>query len=554
MLSQLTINNYAIVDQLDIDLKAGMTVITGETGAGKSIMLDALGLALGDRADKDVIRADASRAEICATFSIDDNVRAQQWLVDNDFSADENECLLRRVITAEGRSRAYINGQQTTLNELRDLGELLIDIHSQHEHQSLLRSATHQRLLDEYCGLQDEADHLSSLASRWRKLKQQLDELQSSAEANNAQLELLGFQVEELDALGLGPDELEALEDEHQRLHHAGSSLELSQRLLDLCSENDNFNLLQGLSQAQQLLEQLPWKGKHSEEAGKLLDSALIQVEEAVAEINHSLDQFELDPARLEEVEERMRAIHQMARKHRIKPSEIPELHQRLSDELTQMSQADVTAEGLQKELDQLQTSYQTAAASLSTARQSGAARLEKEINGHLAALGMAGARFSLALNTQVSDTPAGSGYEKTEFLVSTNPGQSPKALIRIASGGELSRISLAIQVATAQTSNIPTLVFDEVDVGIGGGVAKTVGELLRSLGERGQVMCVTHQPQVASQGHHHLYVSKQSGKDSTATRIKYLGAEEKIEEVARMLGGDELSDKSLAHAREMIA
>jgi len=554
MLQQLSISNYAIVDSLDIELNAGMTVITGETGAGKSIMLDALGLALGDRADREVIRGGAERADITACFALPEHPAVAAWLHSNDLDQEENSCFLRRVITRDGRSRAYINGQPTTLNNLRDLGEMLIDIHSQHEHQSLLKTATHQRLLDEYCGIHQDAVEVGRLATKWRQLNQELEQIRSRAEESNAQYQLLSYQVNELEELALGDNELDALEEEHQRLSHGESAMMVNQQVLDLCSENDDFNIEQTLNKAISLLQDIPYTTRETDEVGSLLNTALIQIEEAVSTLKHSIDKFELDPARLEEIDQRLALIHQLARKHHVSPQELPALFLRLSDDLSNLSEADVQIELMTEELGSLLRRYQEKAATLSKEREKGAKKIAKEINAQLGKLGMEAASFSVALTRFSDNTPRNGGLEGIEFLVSTNPGQPPRPLVKIASGGELSRISLAIQVITAQTSSIPTLVFDEVDVGIGGGVAKAVGELLRKLGEKGQVLCVTHQPQVASQGHQHLYVSKSSGKDSTATRLTLLDRQERIEEVARMLGGDDLSEQSLAHAEKMLA
>ncbi|MDT8398479.1 MAG: DNA repair protein RecN [Pseudomonadales bacterium] len=559
MLRQLIINNYAIVDHLDIDLKPGMTVITGETGAGKSIMLDALGLALGDRGDKDVIRSGAERADISACFELKGQQDVTDWLKTHDFSSEDGdtECILRRVITLEGRSRAYINGQPTTLNELKDLGDMLIDIHSQHEHQSLLKPKTHQRLLDAFCQQQDLAGQVSKTAAAWRSLGQQLQQLRSRADADASKLQLLTYQMQELDELALGEQELETLEREQKQLSHAEAALATSQQVLDLCRENDEHNLQRTLNQALALLDDIPYADAHIETVGSLLNTALIQVEEASTELAHAIDRFDLNPAHLEAVDQRLHDIHQLARKHRVSPRELGELQQHLKNELAGMAQADEKIEDIEKQLAALLDSYHRDAHRLSLARAEGGKRLEQDVNAQLAKLGMSGARFLLALNTppapSAQDAPQAQGYENIEFLVSTNPGQPPKPLVKVASGGELSRISLAIQVVTAQTSAIPSLVFDEVDVGIGGGVARAVGELLRQLGERGQVLCVTHQPQVASQGHQHLHVSKRSDQHSTLTRIVELEPQARVEEVARMLGGNELTDQSVAHAREMM-
>jgi DNA repair protein RecN (Recombination protein N) len=554
MLQQLTINNFAIVDSLEIELEDGMTVITGETGAGKSIMLDALGLTLGDRADREVIRGGAERADITACFTLPDDDSVTQWLLDNDFDSAESICMLRRIITRDGRSRAYINSQPTTLNNLRDLGEMLVDIHSQHEHQSLLKTATHQRLLDDYCGLQKESTEVRSLAGKWRRLNDELAHIKGKAEETNAQYQLLNYQVKELADLALDAGELAVLEEEHKKLSHGEESVLVNQQVLDLCSENEDFNLQQSLNKAITLLQEIPYASKQTEEAGTLLNTALIQVEEASATLKHAIDQFELDPGRLEEIDQRLALIHQMARKHHIPATQLPDLFLKLSDELAGLSEADVQIELMDEELARLLQQYAAKAAALSQARAQGASKLAQEINGQLGRLGMEAASFSVALTRFSDNTPRSGGLEGIEFLVSTNPGQPPRPLVKIASGGELSRISLAIQVVTAQTSSIPTLVFDEVDVGIGGGIAKAVGELLRTLGEKGQVLCVTHQPQVASQGHHHLYVSKSSDQDSTATQLQKLDRKARVEEIARMLGGNKISDKSRAHAKELLA
>jgi DNA repair protein RecN (Recombination protein N) len=328
----------------------------------------------------------------------------------------------------------------------------------------------------------------------------------------------------------------------------------VNQQVLDLCSESEEFNLEQSLNKAISLLQDIPYASKQSEEAGSLLNSALIQVEEASSALKHAIDKFELDPHRLEEIDQRLALIHQLARKHHVPPNELPALFQKLSEDLSGLSEADVQIELMEEELARLLKQYGEKAAALSETRDKGAKKLAKEINSQLGKLGMEAASFSVALTRFSDSTPRSGGLESTEFLVSTNPGQPPRPLVKVASGGELSRISLAIQVITAQTSTIPTLVFDEVDVGIGGGVAKSVGELLRTLGDKGQVLCVTHQPQVASQGHQHLYVSKSSDKDSTATQLHKLDRKERVEEIARMLGGDKISEKSRAHAKELLA
>ena len=554
MLTHLTIQNFALVDRLELELAPGMTALTGETGAGKSIMLDALGLTLGDRADLDVIRHDAERADISASFLIAAHSPALPWLRDHDFPLDGNDCILRRVLTRDGRSRAYINGQSTSLAELKALGELLIDIHSQHEHQSLLKVATHQLLLDDFGGLQPPATTVRELAASVRQYQSDLTLLKNRSAEEAAQVELLGYQVNELAELRLTAGELPALETEHSQLSHADSALASLQEVQQLCSEGDEFNLEQALRRAAAVLEELPFQTPQLQEALLLLQNALIQVEEAGSTLAKAASRIEANPQRLQEVDERLGAIHRLARKHKVAPAELFAHATALSVRLAglMVSYEQITARD--QRLQAMLTEYRQLASELSALRSKAAKKLEKAVNTQLAKLGMANASFSVGLNTDHQREPGAHGFDSIEFLVSTNAGQSPKSLIKIASGGELSRISLAIQVVTAQTSAIPTLVFDEVDVGIGGGTAKAVGELLRQLGERGQVLCVTHQAQVAAQAHQHLLVSKTSAKQSTTSSLQLLGKGERTREIARMLSGDENSDKSLAHALELLS
>ncbi len=553
MLSQLTINNYAIVEQLDLELKSGMTVITGETGAGKSIMLDALSLTLGDRADKEVIQPGQDKTEICASFDITNNKHAHRWLNEQDYATDD-ECILRRVVTAEGRSKAYINGSPVTLNELKQLGEMLVDIHSQHEHQSLLKTGTHQRLLDDYCGTAELSRKVAEASQAWLVQHKKLKALENQAEEHNALFELQQYQLKELNELNLAADEYPSLEDEHQQLNHAESILSSLQSAIDICKDNDEQNIQAALGQVQALLENMPYRSASMNSAYELLSTALIQVEEASNELLQAAESLDMNPTRLKELDDRLTVIHQLARKHRVKPEELPAFHQQLQNDVGGASSADEQIEELKKELKELEAAYQTLADELSKKRNSGAVNLSKAINAQLKKLDMDSASFSVALNNDGNNMPRAKGNENIEFLISTNPGQSPKPLIKIASGGELSRISLAIQVVTAQTSSIPSLIFDEVDVGIGGSVALAVGDLLRQLGEKGQVLCVTHQAQVASQGNHHLYVSKLAGKNSISTQVSELNGEEKVIEIARMLGGNAENESSMAHAREMMA
>ncbi|WP_028241625.1 DNA repair protein RecN [Stutzerimonas azotifigens] len=552
MLVHLSVHNYAIVEHLDLELDRGMTVVTGETGAGKSIMLDALGLALGGRADSGVVRPGADKADILASFDVDEIPGAREWLSERDLDG-EGPCILRRVITAEGRSRGYINGTPCPQSDLKALGERLIDIHSQHEHQSLLKPDTHRRLLDEYSGSQELARQVQLAAQRWRQTRQTLERLSSSGDEQRARHQLLSYQLEELENLALGEQELEQLEQEHKTLTNAEQLLGACRQVMELCSESDAGNVLSALTSSLQRLTVFQHQPGALAEAVNLLASAQIQVEEAVGELNRFVDQFDADPERLQALEERLDAIYSLARKHRVQPFELPALQQRLLEELESLNADDEALGRLGEELAAYERHYEEKAAQLSANRQEAAERLAAAVETEIQRLGMPGGRLAIELKPSPSAEPQPYGREQVEFLVSANPGQPLRPLNKVASGGELSRISLAIQVITAQTSRVPTLVFDEVDVGIGGPTAENVGQLLRRLGERGQVLTVTHLPQVAAQGHHHLFVHKARGTEETRTAVAALEGQQRVEEIARMLGGVDLTEQSLAHARQMV-
>ncbi|MFW3898878.1 DNA repair protein RecN [Pseudomonas putida] len=552
MLVHLSIHNYAIVEHLDLELARGMSVITGETGAGKSIMLDALGLTLGDRADSGVVRPGADKADILATFDLDDIPEARSWLAERDLDND-GPCILRRVVTAEGRSRGYINGTPCPLGDLKALGELLIDIHSQHEHQSLLKTDTHRRLLDEYAGATDLARQVQLAAQRWRQTHTELERLRNSGDEQRARHQLLSYQLEELDNLGLGENELEQLEQEHKNLTNAEALFGICRQVIDHCSESDSGNVLSALTASLNRLTAVQNAPRALGEAVNLIASAQIQVEEAVGELNRFLDNFDADPMRLQQLEERLDALYTLARKHRVHPTGLLDLQQRLGEELESLNANDESIERLEEELKAYTRHYHEKAGELSSLRQRASTQLASAVEQEIQRLGMPGGRFRIELRPGNGEDLHPHGLEQVELLVSANPGQPLKGLAKVASGGELSRISLAIQVITAQTSRIPTLVFDEVDVGIGGPTAEIVGQLLRRLGERGQVLTVTHLPQVAAQGHHHLFVHKVRNSDATHTAVTSLGKRERVEEVARMLGGIDLTKESLAHARKMV-
>lgn len=550
MLTQLTVSNYAIAERVELQFDRGMTALTGETGAGKSIVLDALALALGGRADASAVRHGARRADITASFDISAVPEARQWLESQDLD-DGNECILRRVISRDGRSRAYINGQPCPLAHLRELGSQLIDIHSQHQHQSLLRRETHRRLLDDFAGARTLASDLYTAWKAWHEIQQRLQQRRLHADETEARLQLLRYQVEELERLALGEGELEQLEQEQARLSQADTILHNTHLAAELCTGDDN-SAADLVRQALQQLEALPAEITGLADTLQMLTEARIQITEAGANLRHFIDHYEADPARLAEVEERLSAIYQLARKHRVAPAELPRLHQQLGEELRAMDEGEGSLEQLEKELEKRREAFETLASQLSQQRQKAAAELDRKIGEELARLGMPSVQFVTRL-ARHTEEPSPHGYEDIEFLVSANPGQPARPLVKVASGGELSRISLAIQVVVAQTSTTPTLVFDEVDVGIGGGTAEVVGRLLRTLGSHGQVICVTHLPQVAAQSHHHLFVSKFTEKETTYSKIERLDDQGRISEVARMLGGVDVTEQTLAHAREMF-
>lgn len=552
MLVHISVKNYAIVEHLDLELQDGMSVITGETGAGKSIMLDALSLTLGARTDSSVVRPGADKADILSSFDIAGIPEAQQWLKERDLDNDAL-CMLRRVITPEGRSRAYINGTPCPQADLKALGELLIDIHSQHEHQSLLKTDTHRRLLDEFAGSTELTRAVQSIAQRWRNTQQQLDILSALDEEQRARRQLLSYQLEELETLALGEDELVQLEQEHKSLSNSESLLENCRHILDACSENDSGNVLSTLASLLQRAQAVTAASQAFRQATELLSSAQIQIEEAVSEFNHFIDHFDADPQRQQWLEQRLDAIYTLARKHRVQAEQLHALQVQLSAELAALDADDASLEHLQQVATLLREEYAVKAQALSKRRATAAKKLSSAVMQQLHILGMPGGQFSVDLQPLGSSTPSMHGLESIEFLVSANPGQPLRSLAKVASGGELSRISLAIQVITAQTSRVPTLIFDEVDVGIGGPTAEVVGQLLRQLGESGQVLTVTHLPQVAAQGHQHLYVHKERKQKQTHTAVSVLSDLQRVEELARMLGGIDLTEESLVHARKIL-
>ena len=550
MLSHVMIRNLVIVKSLELNFEPGMTAMTGETGAGKSILVDALGLALGDKADSGLIREGAEQAEIGVSFDLPADSEIRRWLDERDL-ADDDGCLVRRVLNRNGRSRAYVNGSPTTLGTLRSLGELLVDIHGQHAHQSLLKAAVQRQLLDDYGDLQQLVEATAAQYRRWQSLAAEYEQLSRAASDRAARLDYLQFQLDELDALPCGPDEVKGLEAEHDRLAHAEQLLADTGLALDRLTEGDP-SMRSLLADVDQLLAGLGAIDPALSETRGLIESAAIQIDEAATNLRHYEGALEPDPARLAELDGQLSRLHDLARKHRVAPGELGGLRDALREEATTLLDADNSLTQLEAGRDQAAEAYAAAAAALSDARSATAARLAGTITASLQELGMQGGVFEVAV-TPRPGRPTVHGIDQISFLVAANPGQKPGALNDVASGGELSRISLAIQVATANCARVPTLIFDEVDVGIGGATAEIVGQLLRRLGNERQVLCVTHLPQVASQAHQQLRVVKRSDGTTTETRIDALAETDRVDEIARMLGGVSITEQTRRHADEMI-
>jgi len=551
VLKYLHIKDFAVIEELEVQFENGMTVFTGETGAGKSIIVDALGLVLGDRADSSIIRQPCESTEITAIFALDKNNAIEAILDDQGINHDD-EVILRRVINRDGRSRAYVNGTPSPAQLLKEIGEYLVDIHGQHAHQSLLKREVQRSLLDDFGGYGAILEKVRSNYQAWSGAKAELAELRGHTEDYDARLALLQYQVKELQALAPEPSEIVSLEEEHKRLANASRILESCQRVMTLLSDEEaaitnqlNYSLheLQGLLRYDEGLSPII----------ELLENAAIQVNEAIREGRHYMESLDLEPERLRQVEDRISSLHDVARKHKVRPEELATHLEILAGELEKL-------EGSQQRLTELEAicanalqDYLQAADELHDRRCEAAENISRAIEEKLRQLGMPGGRFSIDVRKNEKDMPARDGMDRIEYLVAINPGQAMQPLSKVASGGELSRISLAIQVVGSKDKVLPTLIFDEVDSGIGGGVAEIVGKLLHSLAGNRQVFCVTHLPQVASLGDHHLLVNKSTHAETTLTQVITLTPEDRIEEVARMLGGLKITEQSRAHAREMI-
>jgi len=554
MLSHISIKDFTIVESLELDLSKGFTAVTGETGAGKSIMLDALSLATGHKADGSQVRPGATKAEIYACFDIPQSPKSpvKKWLLENDLDGDQDQLILSRIITNEGRSRGYINGRPAPLQQLKDLGEHLVDIHGQHAHQMLLHKDSPRTLLDSYGNYDQLANDVKQHYTSWQKIKKQVERLQNQSDEVLARAQLLEYQVQEMDILDLQEDELDGLENEQKRLANAETHLLNAQQALHLCqNDDDQADAYQAIQYALQKLDSFFETSPGLKSAHELLNQAYVLVDEASNELSSYIDGFEINPQRLQHVEERLNAIYELARKHKVRPEELLPLHNQLSQELAELKGQDQSLDDLLVELETVEQSYIGHAQALSSARKKTSTKLCKELLKQLKLLALDKAQVSFLVDDQPIHNANQYGLDDIQLLVSFNPGQPLQPLSKVASGGELSRISLSLQILIQQGPG--TLIFDEIDVGVGGATAERMGRLLKDLGSNKQVISVTHQPQVAALAHHHLLVNKLSGKQQTRTQMRELGPDQRQQELARMMGGLEISDLTLAHAKDML-
>jgi DNA repair protein RecN (Recombination protein N) len=548
VLLNLSIRDYVLVDALDLGLESGFTVLTGETGAGKSILLDALGLALGERADAGVVREGCDRAEIGALFSLEDAPGLAAWLEESDLAGDEDTCLLRRVIDAGGRSRAFVNGRPATLGQLKAAGEFLVDIHGQHAHYSLLRTGVQRQLLDAFSGTRPLAEQVASAFRAWQAAERRYESASRQSNANDSERERLQWQVEDLRGLGFDVEAWEETQEAHRRLAHAAELLQGAQALVSGL-ESEGQGVLTALAGLHGRLAELAELDPALAAVLDMLDSSLVQAREAARELARYADRLDLDPEALAQIEARIAQVSDAARKYRVRPEALPELLAESQARLGEMAQwADL--EGLRQQVEQAKAAYQAQAESLSKGRQKGGKAFAKAVTASLQRLAMQGGRLEVALE---ACPPEAGGLETVEYLIAPHAAQTLKPLAKTASGGELSRIGLALQTVLSSLSDAPTLIFDEVDAGIGGGVGEIVGRMLAELGQGRQVLCVTHLPQVAAQAGHHWQVVKQVAKGRTLTRVASLDRTSRVEEVARMLGGVDITATTRQHAAEML-
>lgn len=554
MLTQLTINNFAIVRQLEIELAKGMSVITGETGAGKSIAIDALGLCLGQRIETSMVREGQERAEICATFFIEPTNPAYQWLQEQELQDPDNpsDCILRRVINADGRSKAFINSTPVSASQLKEIGQHLIHINGQHASQLLLKNDYQLQLVDTFAHHNDLLAQMREDYRVWKNLQTQVKNFQQKVAENEAKKQLLQYQVEELDEFALRPNEYLELEEDQRRLSNSEQLTQLSQSALQLLSENETVSIDSMLYRATQYIDELSELDPRYASVQTMLNDALIQVQEATSEVQHLASHIEQDPMLLQEIEQRLGQALQLARKHNVKPEELVEWHQKLKAELTALLDFSESEERLILEEKAAFEKMQRTAKQLHESRCQAAEKLAQQVTHSIKGLAMENAEFFIEVNSDLTKVAA-NGADNIVFTLRSNLGQQAQPLAKVASGGELSRISLAIQVLTSDQSAIPTLIFDEVDVGISGKTASVVGKLLRQLGDKCQVLCVTHLPQVACHGHHQFNVEKFTVDDKTETKMTALSQEERVPALARLLGGSEITELALANAQEML-
>jgi DNA repair protein RecN (Recombination protein N) len=553
MLVSMDIRDFAIVDRISVEFESGMTVLTGETGAGKSILVDALGLVLGERGNAQLVRNGAKRAEFSAEFDISGLPHVGTWLETQSLD-DENNCLLRRVINSDGRSRAFINGNAVPVNHLKSVGELLVDIHGQHFHQSLGRRPVQRDLLDFYGKLFEQRNELAAAFVEWQSLTVRLREIADADSDRASRLDLLTFQLQELRTLDLGEVEASDLAEERQRLANSGRLAEGTSSALDSVFDTEEANANSLLADAIRTIESLVDYDEQLRPALELLEGAGIQIAEAADALRRYGETINMDPNRRDWVEERLDAIQAISRKHRVSVNEIRSLQEKLELEFDDLNNSKARSRELEENLKIAWEKYLELAKSLSAKRQKVAKKLSSAVTDAMHGLGMPGGEFEIKIETQTNDAVRPHGMDTIDFLITANPGQPKMPLSKVASGGELSRMSLAIQVIASDGSAIPTMVFDEVDSGVGGGVAEMVGRRLAELGSSRQVLCVTHLPQVASLAAQHFRISKVSDGKATRTSVRPLGKEERIEELARMLGGVDITQKTLDHAAEMLA
>lgn len=554
MLVQMQVRHFAIVKELQIEFKKGMTAITGETGAGKSIALDALGLCLGARAETGMVRPGAAKAEISAVFDITDNLVAREWLVENELEVDENnECILRRTLTKEGRSKAYINGSPAPLTLMKNIGSLLVNIHGQHEHQQLSQVEHQRQLLDQYASHAHLVEAVSQHWQQWRRLARRKKELTQQSEHMQARQQLIRYQANELQEFNLQPGEFEKIEEDHQRQANASTLRDESAFSINCLYDGEHNNAYSLIQAVIERLSQQVSVDSRLQPTIDLLSEAGVQVEEAVRELRHYHDDIDIDADELKHLDSRLTQAMQLAKKHQIPAQQLPELQASLESELASMASCEEEMTQLDQQTAQVWQAYLQASQALSDSRHKSARALAKAITASMHQLNMSAARFEVSMAKDEAYASA-QGMDQVHFLVSANPGQPMQPLQKVASGGELSRISLAIQVITADQASTPTLMFDEVDVGVSGPTAATVGRLLRQLGERAQVICVTHLPQVAAKAHQQIRVEKAHQKNSTHTTMTPVHGEERVIELARLLGGDEISEKALANAQDLLA